>query len=109
MSEATADIVGSTGAKFAITVTSGTVTTAFLKVAGTADVPLTVGPGGRDVTVPSLPSGDSKVRMDIVWAPGDVDAVIDVGNVSSGSAAPANPKGTLDAGKTPGFVDLFGK
>jgi hypothetical protein len=109
MSEATADIVGTTGANFAITVTSGTVTTAFLKVQGKADVPLTVGPGGQAVTVPSLTSGDSKVRLDIVWAPGDVDAVIDVGNVSSGSATAATPKGTLEAGKTPGFVDLFGK
>lgn len=109
MSETTADIVGTTGAKFAITVSSGTVTSAFLKVSGTADLALTMGPGGRDITVPSLPTGDSKVRLDIVWAPGDVDALIDVGNVSSGNATAANPQGTLDAGKTPGFVDLFGK
>jgi len=109
MSEVTADIVGTIGAKFTLTVSSGTVTTAFLKVTGAPDVQLTVGGAGREITVPNLPAGDSKVRLDIVWAPGDTDAVIDVGSVTSGTVTAADPKGTLDAGKTPGFMELFGK
>src|SRR5271163_328511 len=104
MSQTTADIVGTTGAKFTLTVDSGTVTSAFLKVTGVPDVPLTIGASGREISIANLPSGDSKVRLDIVWAPADPDAVIDVGSVTSGTVSAANPKGTLDAGKTPGFV-----
>lgn len=109
MSQATADIVGTTGAKFTITVSSGTVTSAFLKVRGTPDVPLSIDTSGHEISIPNLSTADSKVRLDIVWAPGDQDAVIDVGFVTTGTVTPANPKGTLDAGKTPGFAKLFGK
>jgi hypothetical protein len=48
------------------------------------------------------------VRLDIVWAPGDSDATIDVAAGSSPTVAVANPKHTLDAGNTPGYVELFG-
>jgi hypothetical protein len=47
--------------------------------------------------------------LDLIWAPGDEDAVIDVGTVTSGTVNAAKPKHTLDAGKTPGFVELFGE
>ena len=62
----------------------------------------------RQVTVRSLPAGTSYVRLDIVWAPGDSDATIDVAAGSSPTVAVANPKHTLDAGNTPGYVELFG-
>ena len=42
----------------------------------------------------------------LVWAPGDDDAIIDV---ESGSVTPADPRHTIDAGETPGFVELFGE
>jgi hypothetical protein len=109
MSEATADIVGTTEANFAFTVSSGTVTTAFLQVTGKPDVPLAIGGTGREMTVPRLPAAQSWVRLDIIWGPGDPDAVIDVGSITSGTVNAANPKHTLDAGNTPGFVELFGK
>jgi hypothetical protein len=108
MSKATADISGTTGANFTFTVSSGTVTTAFLKVSGKPDAPLTISASGREMTVPSLPAGQSFVRLDIVWAPGDPDAVIDVGSVTSGTVSAADPNHTIDAGDTPGFVELFG-
>jgi len=109
LSQATADIVGTTGAKFRLKVSSGTVTSAFLKVIGTPDVSLTIDTSGREISIPNLSAGDAKVRLDIVWAPGDPDADIDVGSVTSGTVTAANPKGALDAGKTPGFAKLFGE
>lgn len=109
MSEATADIIGTKGANFTFTVSSGTVTSAIHKVPNKPDNPLKVEPTGREITVPDLPVGDSSVRLDIVWAPADPDAVIDVGTVISGTVNAADPKHTLDAGDTPGYVHLFGK
>ena len=108
MSQATADISGTTGANFTFTISSGTVTTASLKVDGKPDTSLTISASGREMTVPSLPAGQSWVRLDIVWAPADPDAVIDVGSVTSGTVSAAAPKHSLDAGDTPGFVELFG-
>lgn len=109
MSQATADILGSVGANFTFTLSSGTTTNALLKVRNEPDTPLVIDGTGRGIAVPSLPSGQSRVRLDIVWAPSDPDAVIDVGAVASGTVNAANPQHTLDAGDTPGFVELFGK
>jgi hypothetical protein len=108
MSLATSDIHGPTGANFTFTVSSGTVTSAFLEVPTKPDTPLTIDGTGREITVPSMPAGKSWVRLDVVWAPGDPDAVIDVGSNAGGTVHAANPKHTLDAGNTPGFVELFG-
>lgn len=109
MPKDTADIVGTTGANFSITIDAATILSAFLEVTGQPNVALTVGGTQRDVTVTSLPAGDSVVRLDLVWAPGDPDATIDVGTVTSGTVNAANPKGRIDAGDTPGFVELFGE
>jgi hypothetical protein len=108
MSVATSDIHGTTGANFTFTISSGTVTSAFLEVATKPDTPLTIDGTGREITVPNLPAGKSWARLDIVWGPGDPDALIDVGSNPSGSVSAANPRHTLDAGNTPGFVELFG-
>jgi hypothetical protein len=109
MPEDTADIVGTTGANFTLTIDATTITSAFLLVTGQADTPLTIAPNGREVTVPSLPAGDSIVRLDLFWVPGDPDATIDVGTVTSGEAEAAESKGRIDAGETPGFPALFGR
>ena len=107
MPEATADIVGTTKANFTFTLNSGTIDSAILEVDGQPDTPLTF--TGNEVTVPGLPAGDSTVSLGLEWNPGDNDATIHVGKVFSGSAQDAVPPHTIDAGDTPGFVELFGK
>lgn len=109
MSQATADIVGTTGANFTITIDQATILTAKLIVANQPDAPLTVGGNHREVAVPDLPGGDSVVSLGLVWAPGEHDATIDVGAVSAGTVTAANPKHTIDLGDNPGFVELFGR
>jgi hypothetical protein len=109
MSQATADIVGTTAANFTFTLDAGTILSAYLEVPNQPVVSLNIGGNDREVTVPNLPKGESWVRLDLVWAPGDSNATIDIGTVTSGKATAANPKHTLDDGKTPGYVELFGK
>jgi hypothetical protein len=108
MSLESSDIHGTTGANFTFTLSSATIVQAVLEVTGKPNVTLTVSADGHEVTVPSLPADQSFVRLALVWAPGDDDAVIDVGTVISGTAIAADPKHTIDAGDTPGFVELFG-
>jgi hypothetical protein len=104
-----ADIVGTTGSNFTVTIDAGTIMSAYLEVSNQPVVSLAISPDDLEVTVPSLPAGQSWVRLDIVWAPGDPDADIGVGTVTSGTATPATPKHTLDAGNTPGYVELLGQ
>lgn len=107
MPQSTADILGSVGASFTVTISAATILKADLEVPDKPDQSLTL-VGSREVAVPQLPNGDSVVRLALVWAPGEHDAVIDVGTVKSGKAAPCNPKDTIDRGNNPGFVLLFG-
>jgi hypothetical protein len=106
MSQATADIVGTKAANFTFTISAATVTNAafLLNNQPGASLPLS----GNEVTIQKLAAGESWVQLDLVWATGDPNAVIDVGTVTSGTVNAANPKHTLDRGKTPGFVELFG-
>jgi hypothetical protein len=109
MSEARADIVGTTGSNFTIVIDAANILSAYLEVTNQPIVSLSIGGSDREVTVPNLPAGDSLVRLDLVWAPGDPDATIDVGTVFSGDAKAAVSKGTIHDGDTPGYVELFGK
>lgn len=109
MSQATADIVGTKGANFTFTIDAGTILSAYLEVPNQPIVALAIGGSDREVTVPNLAAADSTVRLDLVWAPGDHNATIDVGTVTTGTVNPANPKHTIDDGDTPGYVELFGK
>ena len=59
MSQETADIVGTTGAAFTATITYGEIGEAYLEVTGTK-TPLTVSGNKQAVTVPNLPSGESR-------------------------------------------------
>ncbi|HEY6768711.1 MAG TPA: hypothetical protein VI386_28455 [Candidatus Sulfotelmatobacter sp.] len=104
-----ADITGSVGAKFTCTIDAATIVSAYLEVSNQPIVSLDIAANNREVTVPSLPAGQSFVRLDLVWAPGDSNATIDVGTVTAGTATPANPNHTIDDGDTPGYVELFGK
>src|SRR5271166_1255679 len=93
MPEDTADIVGTKGSNFTVTIDAARITSAFLLVANQPNTSLAISGTKREVTVPNLPAGDSKIRLDLVWAPGDPNATIDVGTVTSGTVSAANPKG----------------
>jgi hypothetical protein len=108
MPQDTADIVGTKGAKFTITIDNGSIQSAYLEVPDQPIVALTISGDNQEVTVTSLPAGDSTVRLDIVWAPGDSNATVDVGTVTTGNATTSNPKPILQDGDTPGYVELFG-
>ena len=108
MPEEGADIVGTTDSNFTIFIDSATIVNAVLRVPNKPNVTLRV-LGQREVEIPKLPAGDSRVRLDLVWAPGDPDATVDVGRVISGSASAPEPKRTIPHGDTPGYVKLFGK
>jgi hypothetical protein len=107
-SAATSDIHGNTGDLFAILLNSGLVQSAYLEVDNQPLVSLSIDATERKVSVSNLPQGTSYVRLDIVWAPGDTDATIDVAPGAPASVVPANPKHTLQAGNTPAYVELFG-
>jgi hypothetical protein len=106
MSLLSSDIHGKTGVGFEFNISAASIARALLQVKGEPDVTLTVSGDGSVVEVPSLPAGRSFVQLDLVWAPEDDDAIIDV---ESGPVTAADPRHTLDAGKTPGFVELWGE
>jgi len=113
MSQDTADIVGTTGARFTFTIDRGTIPKggATLLVTGQADKDLEVKSSGREVVVPDpgLPGGDSTVSLALIWTPGDhEDAIVAVGTVSSGTVTAATPPPYIENGQVPGYVTLFG-
>jgi len=108
MSLASSDIHGNQGDSFVIVLNSGLVQSAYLEVDNQPLLSLSIDTTERQITVTSLPAGTTYVRLDINWAPGDGDATIDVAAGGPVTVAAANPKHTLDAGNTPGYVELFG-
>jgi hypothetical protein len=104
----TADIVGTNGASFVLTTSSGEVLSAYLEVVNQPNVSLAIDGTQRAVTVPSLPAGDSTLRLDLAWAPGDPNATIGVNPTKPGTVAAAHPNLRLDDGDTPGYFTLFG-
>jgi hypothetical protein len=114
MPKDTADIFGTKAATFTFTIDSGTIPQggATLLATNQPDLILKVDPDGQEVTVPSLPPGDSVVSLALIWPPGATqDATIDVGTVTpgTGTVQAADPKHTIDVGETPGEVELFGE
>jgi hypothetical protein len=103
-----ADITGSIGAKFTCTIDSATIVSAYLEVPNQPILSLAIGTNDREVTIPSLPAGQSWVRLDLVWAPGDSDATIDLGTVTKGTVNTALAKGIITDGDTPGYVEMWG-
>jgi hypothetical protein len=108
MPQKPAHIVGTTGANFTFTIDSAKIANALLRVTGQPTVSLAISGSEREVTVPSLPAGDSKVRLDLVWGPGDSDTTVDVGEVTTGNAQAADPPAVITLNTTPFFVKLFG-
>ena len=83
MSERAVDIAGSTGAEFTFTLSAGKIISAVLKPPGTQ---LRIGTNHSEVTVPSLPHGDSKVMLNLSWQPDESDAIVDLGAIIHGRA-----------------------
>lgn len=109
MSKDTADIVGTTGASFAVTTTAGRIVQAQLGVVNQPLIMLAVGTDGKSVKVQKLPSGDSTMWLAINWAPGDPNATVGVDTVTSGSARAATEPGILYDNDPVGVVELFGE
>jgi hypothetical protein len=75
MPQDTATVVGAAGSKITVAISSGTiVNVAWHPPAPAGAPPPTI--NGQVVTVPSLPPGDSTLRIDLSWAPGDDDAEV---------------------------------
>jgi hypothetical protein len=115
MPKDTADIFGATGTNFTLTLDAAEIVEGGAKLIVTGQpepLDLKVSGNGREVTVLSLPAGDSVVSLALIWSPGeDKDATIDVGTVTpgTGTVEAANPRHTIDVGETPGEVELFGE
>jgi hypothetical protein len=106
MSKEDAHIVGTTESNFTFTIDFGTIVKASLRVPGQPDQDLPH--SEQEITVLSLPVGDSKVQLVIVWGPGDSDATVDLGTVTSGSVR-LNVPAVIILGTNPFFVRLFGE
>jgi|SRR5580704_3162208 hypothetical protein len=108
MSQATADLVGAVGSNFIATIDAGTIVQAQLGVVGQAVVMLAIGADKRSVIVPNLPAGDSTIWLAIVWAPGEPNANIGVGAVTSGNVRAANPPRIVYDNNPVGVIEMFG-
>ena len=75
MPQDTATVVGDAGATITVVISSGTIE----QIGWYPPAPVGVKDpcfNGQVITVPNLPSGDSSVRIDLSWAPGDDDAEV---------------------------------
>lgn len=105
MSKAFSDIFGSTGATFVATLDSGSIVQATLN-----GRQLTLA-NSRSVVVdaPGLPAGDSTIDLRVVFGPGEPDANIGVGTVTSGTAQAQVPPGKVLNQFPVGAMKLFGE
>jgi len=106
--QATADISGKTGSNFVATLDASAIVQAQLTVVGKSPITLSIGADKRSITVPSLPAGDSTIWLALIFAPGEPNANIGVGTVTSGSAVPHNPPGIIYDNNAWGVIELFG-
>jgi len=75
MPQNTATVVGAAGSKITVAISSGTIVNVAWYPPAPAGVAAPVF-NGQVITIPSLPPGDSTVRIDLSWAPGDDDAEV---------------------------------
>jgi hypothetical protein len=109
MSQATSNISGPTGASFTIIISAGRIELASLHVVNQEVKTLEVGASFQQVTVPSLPNGDSLVQLVMqLWRPGEPNAIVDVGPGTPATVTAPDPKARIDDGSMFGFVKLFG-
>jgi hypothetical protein len=75
MPQNTATVVGPSRSQITVAISSGTIVNAAWCPPAPAGVPSPTF-AGQIITVPNLPPGDSSVRVDLSWAPGDGDAEV---------------------------------
>jgi hypothetical protein len=75
MPQGTATVVGAAGSTVTVAISSGTIENVawYPPVPAGATAPTF---SGQVITVPSLLAGDSSVRIDLSWAPGEDDAEV---------------------------------
>jgi hypothetical protein len=105
MSKALSDIFGSTQSTFVATIDSGSIVQATLN--------------GRQLTLadnqsvvvdpPGLPAGDSVIDLRVVFGPGEPDANIGVGTVTTGRVQSQVPPGKVLNQFPVGAIKLFGE
>jgi hypothetical protein len=105
MSKALSDIFGSKQATFVATIDSGSIVQARLNG---RELKLE---NNRSVVVdsPGLPAGDSVIDMRVVFGPGEPDANIGVGAVTSGTVQAQVPPGKVLNQFPVGAIKLFGE
>jgi len=105
MSKALSDIFGSSGAEFVATIDSGSIVQATLN-----GRQLTLA-DNRSVVVdaPGLPAGDSTIDLRVVFGPGEPDANIGIGTVTSGTVQAQVPPGKILNQFPVGAIELFGE
>lgn len=75
MPQSTATVVGGVGSQITVAISSGTIVQVGWYPPAPAGSPAPTF-SGQVITVPSLPAGDSSVRVDLSWAPADGDAEV---------------------------------
>ena len=108
MSQATAHISGKTGSNFVATLDASKVVRAQLSVVGKSPIDLSIGADAQSINVPSLPAGDSTIWLALIFGPGEPNATIGVGTVTSGSATPRDPPGIIYDNNAWGAIKLYG-
>jgi hypothetical protein len=105
------DINGTIGASFNVTLSAGTLTKAYLWAPDQTKTDLTnsISNNFREVTIPPLPVGESKLEVAFgQWLQGGPDAIVDVGSVTQGVATASDPKPRIDNGSYFAFITLCG-
>jgi hypothetical protein len=105
MSKALSNIFGSTGAMFVAVIDSGSIVQATLNGRQLTLV------NNRSVVVdaPGLPAGDSFIDLRVVFGPGEPDANIGLGTVTSGTVQVQVPPGKVLNQFPVGAIKLFGE
>jgi hypothetical protein len=106
---ADSDFNGPTGDTFTLAISAGRIFRASLHIVNQNDTTLAVSGGDQQVTVPSLPAGDSLIQLIMKpWFPGEPNATVSFVPGSSGHMAATGPNPRIDDGSMFGSVNLFG-
>lgn len=109
MSLATSDFNGPTGANFTLAISAGRIFLAQLNITNQNVTTLDLSGGNQQVTVPSLPAGDSVILLIMQpWFPGEPNATISLAQGSPASVSATGPNPRIDDGSKFGSVNLFG-
>jgi hypothetical protein len=107
---ADSDFNGPTGDTFTLAISAGRIYRASLHIINqSGDTTLAVSAGNQQVTVASLPNGDSLIQLVMQpWDPGEPNATVSLVLGSSGKMVATSGNPTIYDGNTFGMVNLFG-